>query len=516
MNRRHAILLLAAAPGCIFNPTNRTTQESTAAITISGYTDDPGKLVIIQAKNALTGTWVNFPSATSSTSPDPFEPSLYPWSKTLTFPSWYWSPQVTYTFNGKNYTAHRTGPGRLEVVAKVDGGALYTFSETAKDCWSAAFLNGASPRDAGIQCADGTSLVQFDNSGVDSPAEPGGWTVKTGPFNETSSGVPITWHTGHYEVQGHDVYGLVCRPQGAGPFPVQIINHGGYDGLDSVAALETCKRAAARGWLTAMSAYRGEQMAGFAGLTVNADPAQWELCLGEVTDVLRLTDLVLDFAEADPTRVLMWGHSHGACVTERAVQQGAPVTVAASFAAPTDFPAWHAYCSAPGVPCNVVTHTAQGLELTLGGPPASAPAAYAWRSPLNFAVDLKERRDMKFLALQGTADPMVYPTQACALAQSIQSTNWHVINAMGGTSTTAPAGPFSGGSCTTASTTVTWQSTAVPGSAPGAWTQPRNLVVYDGYDHGTIVQSGVLPGYPALRPWQDFERFVQSQGLPLP
>ncbi len=174
---------------------------------------------------------------------------------------------------------------------------------------------------------------------------------------------------------------------------------------------------------------------------------------------------------------------HGACVTERAVQQGAPVTVAASFAAPTDFPAWHAYCSAPGVPCNVVTHTAQGLELTLGGPPASAPAAYAWRSPLNFAVDLKERRDMKFLALQGTADPMVYPTQACALAQSIQSTNWHVINATGGTSTTAPAGPFSGGSCTTASTTVTWQSTAVPGSAPGAWTQPRNLVVYDGYDH---------------------------------
>lgn len=41
--------------------------------------------------------------------------------------------------------------------------------------------------------------------------------------------------------------------------------------------------------------------------------------------MLRLTDIVLDFPGSDPSRVLMWGHSHGACITERAVEQGAPV-----------------------------------------------------------------------------------------------------------------------------------------------------------------------------------------------
>ena len=72
---------------------------------------------------------------------------------------------------------------------------------------------------------------------------------------------------------------------------MQIINHGGYGGLDNVVALATCQRAAARGWLVAMSAYRGEPMSGFPGVTVPGNAAEIEVCMGEVVDALRLTEL---------------------------------------------------------------------------------------------------------------------------------------------------------------------------------------------------------------------------------
>ena len=505
-------LCIAALTGCIWTPNNRTEHESTASVALSGYADEPGQTIVFKVKNTLTGAWVGVGSTTASMTPHPFEPSLYPWSKTLGFGASAFSPQVTYSYGGQLYPDTRTGPGRFELVAlDPDGNRLHTFSDAAKDCWNDAFWNdGATPLEAGAQCADGDSLVLFDNSGVGTPAETTGFAIDGSVVFETAYGTPISWRVGHYTVQGRTVHALVCVPSAPGTYPVQIINHGGYGGLDNVVALETCKRAAARGWMTAMSAYRGEPMPGFPGLPL-PDPTQIEVCLGEVIDVLRLTEIVLDFPASDPSRVLMWGHSHGACITERAIEQGAPVHVAAAFAAPTDFSAWYDYCDLPGAPCSA---TPGDLEFGLGGSPTTAPAAYLWRSPITFAVDLASRQDVRFLALQGTADPVVFPSQACAFAKAIGSSNWHV-DAGGNVAASAPTVPWTDGSCDTPATSVAWNVGAVPSGMVGAWSQPRNLVVYDGIDHGTIVQSGLF-GFPASRPWLDFEKFVTSQGLPLP
>jgi dienelactone hydrolase len=503
---------IAALAGCIWTPNNRTEHESTASVALSGYADEPGQLIAFKVKNTLTGTWVGVGSATASMTPSPFAPELYPWSKTLGFGANAFSPQVTYSYLGQSYPDTRTGPGRFELIATdPDGEQLYTFSDAAKDCFDDAVWNGATAVEAGVQCADGNSLVLFDNSGVGTPAETTGFAIDGWVVYETAYGTPISWRVGHYTVQGRTVHALVCAPSAAGTYPVQIINHGGYGGLDTGLALETCKRAAARGWMTAMSAYRGEAMTGFPQIEVAADPSQWEVCLGEVIDVLRLTEIVLDFPASDPSRVLMWGHSHGACITERAVEQGAPVHVAAAFSAPTDFPAWYTYCGLPGAPCS---STPGDLALGLGGSPAAAPAAYTWRSPITFAPDLANRQDVRFLALTGNTDGVVFPSQACAFAKAIGSSNWHVD--VGGTVTaTAPTSPWTNGSCNTPATSVSWNASAVPSGLPGAWTQPRNLVVYDGFDHFNIIWSGLL-GLPALRPWLDFEKFVTSQGLPLP
>jgi dienelactone hydrolase len=506
-------LCIVALSGCIWTPNNRTEHESTASVAMSGYADEPGQLIVFKVKNTLTGTWVGVGSTTASMTPHPFEPSLYPWSKTLGFGANAFSPQVTYSYLGQLYPDTRTGPGRFELIAlDPDGNRLYTFSDAAKDCWDDAFWNdGATPLQAGAQCADGDSLVLFDNSGVGTPAETTDFAINGWIVNENAYGTPISWRVGHYTVQGRTVYALVCAPQAAGPHPVQIINHGGYGGLDNVVALETCKRAAARGWMTAMSAYRGEAMSNFPQIDIDEDPSQWEVCLGEVIDVLRLTELVLDFPASDPSRVLMWGHSHGACITERAIEQGAPVHVAAAFAAPTDFPAWYDYCGLPGAPCPA---TPTDLALGLGGTPTTAPAAYDWRSPITFAADLASRQDVRFLALTGTNDGVVFPSQACAFAKAIGSSNWHV-DVGGNVTASAPTSPWTDGSCNTAETTVSWNASAVPSGAIGAWSQHRNLVVYDGFDHFNVVQSGLF-GLPALRPWLDFEKFVTSQGLPLP
>ncbi|MDC0672935.1 alpha/beta hydrolase family protein [Nannocystis radixulma] len=507
-----ALVVLAGSTGCIWSPNSLTTHESTASISLSGYTQGASKTVDFLAKNAETGalTWLS--SAVSTTTPNPWDSTLFPWTKSLTPASTYWAPQVTYTYNSVQYTAHRYGPGRLELRAEMEGDTLYTYTEAAQDCWYDRFADGDTPTQAGVACADGQSLVLFDNSGVGSPAETTGWVQDT-LASGTVYGASVQWAVGHYAVQGHTVHGLVCRPTAAGTYPVQIINHGGYGGLDNVVALATCQRAAARGWLVAMSAYRGEPMSGFPGVTVPGNAAEIEVCMGEVVDALRLTELARGMTGADPDRVLMWGHSHGGCITERAVEQGAPVVAAASFAAPTDFVAWHAYCGVSGVPC---AGTPTDLQNGLGGPPGSAPAAYAWRSPSTFAADLAGRRDLKFLALQGTDDPIVYPSQACAFAKLTGATGWHV-NAAGTVVTTAPAGPWTNGSCNTTPTTLTWSTGAVPGSTAGAWSAAQNLVVYDGMDHGEIVQSGIFaPTFPALRPWLDFENFVVSQGLPLP
>ena len=65
-----------------------------------------------------------------------------------------------------------------------------------------------------------------------------------------------------------------------------------------------------------------------------------ELCLGEVDDVLNLLSAVTALPNANANQVLMWGHSLGSCVTERAVERGATVQVAVSLDGPTDFTAW--------------------------------------------------------------------------------------------------------------------------------------------------------------------------------
>lgn len=484
MKRVFLALALVPLTGCIWDPVNRTNQQSTASIAIDGYAPNPNSTITISAKNLNTGVVTTIGTAVSSSTPTFTTPyNMYYWSVTLTPASNYWSPQLV-SVGGVNLVPNGlpASAGRLEFTATAGSSPFATFSAAARQCALNEIAAGANAYQAGSDCTDGNSIVTFDNDGVGNGAPATGWvTDYVGPTPPPG----VAWEIGHYQVQSKNIYGLICRPTSAGAHKAAIINHGGYGPLDDFALNAFCIAGAQSGWVTAMSAYRGEAVT-ITGAPAYTSQGNIELCQGEVTDVLRLTDLVRARADVDNTRVLMWGHSHGACITERAVQRGALVKAAAAFAAPTDMAAWYGY----------IDPVTQGQLATTfgvyGGPsitPAQSAIPYDWRSPVKYKEDLAARKDVKFLWLQGGADLMIHPSQACSLASGSGSTNWH-FNPNGSVNNTSPA------DC--ASYPLTWQSGGLP---YWSWPAMRYLLVYDYADHNTIVGG---------QAWTDFINWVST------
>lgn len=515
MKRWLLTIALLPSAACVWNPTSRTTQESDAGIALSGYAASGDASVSIRAKNPITGLFE--PLTTTTSSPDaavttPY--AMYPWSVTVTAPPKYWAPQQA---PSPQHAVVAQSAGRLELTAGTGTPTFRTFTATAKACVAAALDAGASYVTAGNDCSDGDSIVLYDNSGVGTAKEPPAWVPDTAWTKVAMSPFPIAWSVGHYVVQGKTVYGMVCRPQAKGTYPAQIFNHG----LDPAApklnasSLDTCQKGAANGWVVALPAFRGQgvEVPGFTVVPNEAVNGTIEMCLGEVIDALRLLDIVAVWNEnevkVDSKRILMWGHSHGGCITERAYEQGAAVAAAVAFAAPTDFAGWYRQCSVPGAACG---GTPPGLAFATGGTPDIEAPDYAWRSPLAFADGMNIRRDAKFLALQGTADLEIYPTQACALALTggTKTKSWYrapVGSPPGTPAPDAPPGQSLAPGAPTPCSQIAWSTSTVPGATPGAWTADHNLVVYAGKDHFTI-RDGIA--------WADFTNFVKSLGFPTP
>ncbi len=265
-----------------------------------------------------------------------------------------------------------------------------------------------------------------------------------------------------YVSEGLHVTGQVCRPKGPGPFPVHIVNHGGFSGITDWNGGE-CASTARRGWVVAESSYRGE----------DGSDGQVEVCLGEVSDVLRLTEIVRAQAYADRERVMMSGLSHGGCITLRALQRGAPVKLAVDIFGPTDWAS--AYASwkqalANGTP---LASGYQGLvdvlDHAVGGGPEAFAEAYAVRSPLHYVDDLA-RAVAPLLIVQGTADAYVPPAQACALAAASPHFDRYHVGVLGNVSTSAPSGCAGNA----------WLSGPRPSTV---WPHDRYLLIYDDVGH---------------------------------
>ena len=269
------------------------------------------------------------------------------------------------------------------------------------------------------------------------------------------------------------IQGQVCRPKGDGPYPVVVYNHGGFSGLGVDPMTGNCVDSARAGWVWIGSSYRGE----------DGSEGEIEVCLGEVTDVLRMIDIALARPYADPDRVFMWGGSHGGCITTRALQRGAPVHAAVDVFGPTDMAANYQYW-VDGVEQGsdyAAFHQSliDTLDTAVGGPPSEFPDAYEARSPLLFVDDLPD--DVPFLITQGVLDPLVPPQQSCALAAAIGAGVARAYHLDGAHKevTSAPARSEGSG------------LTRAPGPRPvSTWPEDRYLVVYDELDHSFNGDAG--------------------------
>lgn len=261
----------------------------------------------------------------------------------------------------------------------------------------------------------------------------------------------VTYHSGALKIAGR-----VCRPAAAGRYPIVEYNHGGWFGLDQDSLLADCPTVAAQGYVWISSSYRGE----------DSSEGQIELCLGEVDDVMNMLAAARAQPYANPDKVLMWGGSHGGCITLRALERGAPVTAAMDLFGPTDLASLDRFWEA--TPSMYGAFIAQ-LESSAGGKPDAVPAAYQARSPMYFVGDLPA--SVPLIVVHGTADTFVPYTESCALAEAPLGLVAYHADANHATDATPPAG------C--ASPDVTWQTGALPTSWPGN----RYFVAYDQMGH---------------------------------
>ncbi len=298
----------------------------------------------------------------------------------------------------------------------------------------------------------------------------------------TVNSVSVQWQVGNYLSGGLQIYGILCAPTAAGPHPVAILNHGLHynpnptphvDPAILPYSLDGCMQMAAKGWLAAMSTYRGESIS-ISNFTAASDGII-ELCYGEVDDVLNLLSAVTALPGADAQKVLMLGYSHGSCITERAIERGAQVQIAVSIDGPTDFMTWP------------------------DSPPALTPQEREARSSVNPANNPAALKQLKFLRIQAAGDTTVPPAQACELAERIATENFLFDSSKNPPKLISPAPPLFGPHRKDVCSLLKWARPGLllPWPRPETRLHPPMLYMYTGLNH-ILIGVVAWPQYAAF------------------
>lgn len=242
------------------------------------------------------------------------------------------------------------------------------------------------------------------------------------------------------------IYGLICYPAAGSGFPVLIINHGGLGPAGSQSlnnnSFNACVQMASAGWLVATSTYRGNAIAGlpfpgFENWPGRTSDGQPEFCGGEADDSRYLLAAVENsFPQANANHVLMWGHSHGSCITELAIERGAAPQIAVSIDGPTDFTVHTNFVGGVAVYDGTQTwaqlkttvarcDTCEPANASLPGPVADQYQLWG-RSSANSVNNLTtpsgrlaNNPNLDFLRIHGEGDGLVPPQFGCELAAAL-------------------------------------------------------------------------------------------------
>lgn len=225
-------------------------------------------------------------------------------------------------------------------------------------------------------------LVQFTIDGLRSRSYGGGEIELVRVLEEAGS---FTRYLIAYPSDGLRITGMLNRPRGDGPFPVVILNHGYYP-LDVYQTGNGSRLAAdylaARGFLTISPDFRSH---------AGSDDAPNQFRAGHVIDTLNLIPLAQKLPDAQPGKVLMWGHSNGGAITSKVIAVSDQIAAAVIYSPASSnieqdyqFRAGR-WRQRAGQPPGRRTGVIDRLQIEFPVTPEEAPELYARMSPLNYA-----------------------------------------------------------------------------------------------------------------------------------
>jgi len=223
---------------------------------------------------------------------------------------------------------------------------------------------------------------------------------------EGGTNTATAWHQQPitYLSDGLKITGLASKPDGAGPFPLVLVNHGGFEPARTVGPL--LDLFAKVGYVAVASDYRG----------VAASEGKNEVAKGEVNDVLQAMAWARSLPCVDGKRVVMWGHSHGGCIALLAAARSPDIRAIVTIGAPVELAECYRHWvnTVERVP---VLRPLIGLSLPIGGTPDQVPEAWRLRSPLYVAARIK----CPVLMVQGGKDDAVPAEQARRMVTALEA-----------------------------------------------------------------------------------------------
>ncbi len=210
--------------------------------------------------------------------------------------------------------------------------------------------------------------------------------------------VPIS-----YQSDGLRITGLASKPAGLGPFPIILVNHGGFDPAEKVAVFADLFASA--GYLALASDYRG----------CGKSEGKHEVAKGEVNDVLNAIRYAQSLRTADAKRVFLFGFSHGAVLSLLAAAREPAIGGVIAVQGPVElaecYAHWVAHRTEPGIA------PLAGLHTFVGGTPEQQPAAWRERSALYAAP----RIHCPVLLIYSDADAAVPADQGPRMEQALKA-----------------------------------------------------------------------------------------------
>jgi dipeptidyl aminopeptidase/acylaminoacyl peptidase len=218
----------------------------------------------------------------------------------------------------------------------------------------------------------------------------------------TDPAAPLDKAAIHYTSDGLTITGLISKPPGPGPFPLILLNHGGFAPARSMSPYMDLFTKL--GYVSLASDYRG----------CGNSQGKHEVARGEVRDVIAAMDYAATLPYVDASRIVHFGISHGGANALLAASRDGRIKAIVDVVGPVEladcYPYWVKNQNKPGIKPLV------GLTTVIGGTPSEAPDKWRERSALYVADQIH----CPVLLLYGDADDAIPADQGPRMFEALK------------------------------------------------------------------------------------------------